>query len=498
MNDNYYEINGYDRNTNKVTWNSLNGLSVKKGIFVISISTLSRHFDGLPRGRDNPFKEESQKRNKERRAEKTKERKPKKMPRSFSEPATMRTLSFFIVLLCVWISFRMTNRSNHFSFSFSSSFSLNSNSNSFWIFQDILLDSEALEDGQAPARSLEYDFYRETCPEADKVIRAKVHQLFKIKASLAPALLRLAFHDCFIEGCDASILLDAVEGMDSEKDSPPNESLKGFDVIDIIKSDVEQVCPGVVSCADILVLAAREAALLAGGPFYPLNTGRRDSTAAFSDSATNELPSPHADLSETLASFSSRGFDERETVALLGAHSIGVIHCKFFQNRLYNFGGTDEPDPTLDSEILKKMRSKCPKNHSSTSPAASPFSDGSPMQTPLSPPLYDSLSSAVAPSTSFDKLLSSSPKDQGTVMTYEGTGADFGTVYYRSLLQGKGILYADQQLMAGEETGLWVRAYASDASLYQRDFALAMMKLSNLHVLTAPRGQIRLNCSRVA
>ncbi|KAK6284545.1 hypothetical protein POUND7_003497 [Theobroma cacao] len=357
------------------------------------------------------------------------------MPRSFSESATMRTLSFFIVLLCVWISFRMTNRSNHFSFSFSSSFSLNSKSNSFWIFQDILLDSEALEDGQAPARSLEYDFYRETCPEADKIIRAKVHQLFKIKASLAPALLRLAFHDCFIES---------------------------------------------------------------GGPFYPLNTGRRDSTASFSDSATNELPSPHADLSETLASFSSRGFDERETVTLLGAHSIGVIHCKFFQNRLYNFGGTDEPDPTLDSEILEQMRSKCPKNHSSSSPAAPPFSDGSPMKAPRSPSLYNSLSSAVPPSTSFDKLLSSSPKDQGTVMTYGGTGADFGTVYYRSLLQGKGILYADQQLMAGEETGLWVRAYASDASLYQRDFALAMMKLSNLHVLTAPRGQIRLNCSRVA
>lgn len=83
-------------------------------------------------------------------------------------------------------------------------------------------------------------------------------------------------------------------------------------------------------------------------------------------------------------------------------------------------------------------------------------------------------------------------------MTYDGHQGGFGTVYYRSLLQNRGVLYADQQLMAGEETGIWVRAYASDVSLFRRDFALAMMKLSNLRVLTGPMGQIRLNCSKGA
>lgn len=240
-----------------------------------------------------------------------------------------------------------------------------------------------------------------------------------------------------------------------------------------------------------------------GGPFYPLNTGRRDSTASFSDSATNDLPPPNADLSQTLASFSSRGFDERETVSLLGinllyslnfvfiyyldisymriwfhlfqspgAHSIGSFHCKFFQNRLHNFSGTNKPDPTLDPEFLNQLRSTCHKSYSSTSPAP-------------------------APAPSFENLFSSSPDDQGMAMTYEATGAGFGAAYYRSLLHGKGILHADQQLVVEEETGLWVRKYASEASLYQRDFAQAMMKLSNLHVLTAPSGQIRLNCSRV-
>lgn len=49
--------------------------------------------------------------------------------------------------------------------------------------------------------------------------------------------------------------------MESEKDSSPNEMLKGYDIIDAIKSEIEGVCPGIVSCADILVLAAREAIL---------------------------------------------------------------------------------------------------------------------------------------------------------------------------------------------------------------------------------------------
>jgi hypothetical protein len=53
-------------------------------------------------------------------------------------------------------------------------------------------------------------------------------------------------------------LLDNADGIDSEKDAVPNSgSLDGFTVVDDIKTAVENVCPGVVSCADILAIASQ-------------------------------------------------------------------------------------------------------------------------------------------------------------------------------------------------------------------------------------------------
>ncbi|CAH1429032.1 unnamed protein product [Lactuca virosa] len=70
--------------------------------------------------------------------------------------------------------------------------------------------------------------------------------------------------------------------------------------------------------------------VLAGGPFYPA----------------------HTDLQQGV-------FTDKETFTLLGAHSTGMIHCKFFEKRLYNFGGTNKPDLSMDSEFLELLRSLC-------------------------------------------------------------------------------------------------------------------------------------------
>ncbi|KAL7585686.1 putative Peroxidase 48 isoform X1 [Lactuca sativa] len=321
--------------------------------------------------------------------------------------------------------------------------------------------------------SLQYDYYRQSCPEANQIIKSTLRRIYDRNSSAAPAILRLVFHDCFVQGCDASVLLDPTEIMGSEKDTPPNQSLKGFEHLDIIKAELENACPGVVSCADLLVLAARESVILAGGPFYPVHTGRKDSSRSFPQ-LSYELPSPLDDLSTNIARFATRGFTDKETVTLLGAHSTGMIHCKFFEKRLYNFGGTDKPDPSMDSEFVELLRSVCNNRSHSHSHSQSP-------------------SASLSPSPSSSKTR----QDQGMKMDYEGKGSGFGTLYYRSLLQGRGILFVDQQLTAGEETATWVRQYASDVSLFRKDFAQVMMKLSSTQVLTGDKGEVRLNCREV-
>ncbi|KAF9616471.1 hypothetical protein IFM89_029768, partial [Coptis chinensis] len=294
----------------------------------------------------------------------------------------------------------------------------------------------------------EYDFFHDTCPQAEQIVSSMVRYLYKKHSKIVPALFRLVFHDCFIQGCDASVLLASVDGIRSEKDTPPSDTLQGFNVIDMIKSKIEEGYPATVSCADILVLAARERIAMAGGPYYPLYTRRRDSLMSFLEVAAFELPSPHDDLYKTFTSFASRGFDERETFSILGAHSIGIIHCQFFHNRLYNFAGSGGPDPSLEPGFLNQMRSRC--NNSGDL-----------------------------------------PEEPGMNMDYEGAkGSGFGTHYYKSLVEGKGILHADQQLMASDETARWVQTYSSDGPLFQRDFAQVM--------ITSPLGQVRLNCSMVS
>lgn len=66
----------------------------------------------------------------------------------------------------------------------------------------------------------------------------------------------------YFQGCDASLLLNSKGSNKAEKDGPPNLSLHAFYVIDSAKKELEAWCPGVVSCADTLALAARDAVAL--------------------------------------------------------------------------------------------------------------------------------------------------------------------------------------------------------------------------------------------
>lgn len=102
-------------------------------------------------------------------------------------------------------------------------------------------------------------FYSKTCPQAESIVKSTIKAHFQSDPSIAPGLLRMHFHDCFVQGCDASILID---GPNTEKTAPPNTLLRGYEVIDDAKSQIEAACPGAVSCADILALAARDSVVI--------------------------------------------------------------------------------------------------------------------------------------------------------------------------------------------------------------------------------------------
>ncbi|KAK4489695.1 hypothetical protein RD792_000329, partial [Penstemon davidsonii] len=120
-------------------------------------------------------------------------------------------------------------------------------------------------------------------------------------------------------GCDGSILLDNNGTIQSEKDAAPNtNSTRGFDVVDNIKTAVENSCPGVVSCADILALSAESSVSLAGGPSWNVLLGRRDSTTANQAGANASIPAPFESLNNITAKFSAVGLNVTDLVALSG------------------------------------------------------------------------------------------------------------------------------------------------------------------------------------
>ncbi|RWW01073.1 hypothetical protein GW17_00035911 [Ensete ventricosum] len=176
--------------------------------------------------------------------------------------------------------------------------------------------------GVAADGGLSPHYYKETCPLAEHIIRQNVEAVVYRDPRMAASLLRLHFHDCFVLGCDASVLLDDADGIVSEKNAVPNlDSLRGFEVIDSIKAVLEEACPLTVSCADILAIVARDAVHL--------------------------------------------GLDMVDLVSLSGSpHTIGRSRCVSFKGRLY---GQDPIEPFEEhdrhhrySEFFSSLRSACP------------------------------------------------------------------------------------------------------------------------------------------
>ncbi|XP_020586448.1 peroxidase 5-like [Phalaenopsis equestris] len=297
---------------------------------------------------------------------------------------------------------------------------------------------------------LQMGFYSRTCPQAEMIVRDEVNMALRNDVGLAAGLVRMQFHDCFVRGCDGSVLIDSTPTNKAEKDSPVNNpSLRGFEVIDRAKERLEAACEGTVSCADILAFAARDSIAFSGGFGYPVLGGRRDGRVSILSETFSNLPSPNSNLSQLIQSFANKGFSREEMVTLSGAHTIGRAHCSSFNNRLYNFSTTDAQDPSLEPLLATQLKQQCPLNNNNGN-----------MVVPMNPRSSYTLDSS----------------------------------YYSNVLAMRGLFTSDQALLTHPATANQVMRNAFDSSMWQDQFTRAMFKLSLLGVITGTDGEIRLNC----
>ncbi|BFG19738.1 hypothetical protein CerSpe_060120 [Prunus speciosa] len=217
----------------------------------------------------------------------------------------------------------------------------------------------ALAVAQEVEGQLMVGFYGETCPQAEPIVRNVVREAILSDTNMAPVLLRLHFHDCFVEGCDGSILIE--NGPSGERHAFGHQGVGGFEVIEKAKAELEAACQGVVSCADIVALAARDAIAMAGGPAYEVPTGRRDGVVS-NMSLADDMPDVSNSIQQLKVKFMRKGLTEKDLVLLSAAHTIGTTACFFLTRRLYNFFPGGGSDPAINPTLLLELKQKCPQN----------------------------------------------------------------------------------------------------------------------------------------
>ncbi|KAL5202192.1 hypothetical protein ABZP36_013144 [Zizania latifolia] len=278
----------------------------------------------------------------------------------------------------------------------------------------------AVISGAAPASgtttsSLQYDFYASRCPKAEET------------------------------GCDASILLDPTKtNPQTEKTTIP---LRGYDAVNKIKAAVEAVCPGVVSCADIVAFAARDSAIVSGNFAFAMPSGRRDGLVSNAFDVLLGIPSPASHLQDLIIRFNAKGLSVDDLVILSGAHSFGLIHCSSVTGRLY-----PTVDPTMNATFADKLKKLCP------------------------PPSSGGGNRAVS-----ENQVSPDPN---------ALSNDF----FKNVISGQVMFTSDQTLTSRNDTATMVANNAGNPVAWMARFAAAMVKLGGIEVLTGTAGEVRKVC----
>lgn len=299
------------------------------------------------------------------------------------------------------------------------------------------------------AAQLRRNHYASVCPDVETIVRGAVAKKFQQTFITVGALVHLYFHDCFVQGCDASVLIASTANNTAEKDNSANLSLAGdgFDAVIKAKAALDAVprCRNQVSCADILTMATRDAIALAGGPAYAVELGRLDGLSSTATSVTGKLAPPSSTLDKLTALFASNGLSQTDMIALSGGHTVGLAHCSTFASRL-----RPTVDPTLSPKFAAQLQAWCPANVDARTAV--------PMDTV--------------------------------------TPRSFDNQYFKNLQTGMGLLSSDQLFYTDPRSRPTVDAWAKSEAAFDQAFVAAITKMGRIGVKTdASQGNIRRDCA---
>ncbi|GMN19703.1 hypothetical protein TIFTF001_046981 [Ficus carica] len=217
---------------------------------------------------------------------------------------------------------------------------------------------------------------------------------------------------------------------------------------------LEATFPGVVSCADILALAERDAVVLETGTTsysdtiklcvwfsWQVPTGRRDGRVSLALEA----------IDSQKQQFATKGLNTQDLIALVGNDS---SHMSY---RLYYFSATTASgaDPTINPSFVPTLRAHCPQNGDRTR----------------------------------------------RVDLDTGSASLFDTTFFANLKNGRGVVESDQVLWTVPSTRTIVEGFlrlrGAQGLNFKVEFAKSMEKMSNIGVKTGTHGEIRRVCTAV-
>ncbi|KAH0969414.1 hypothetical protein GBA52_028726 [Prunus armeniaca] len=236
---------------------------------------------------------------------------------------------------------------------------------------------------------LNVGFYAKSCPKAEDIVKKVIFQTISTTPSLAGPLLRMHFHDCFVR---------------------------------------------------------------LNGAHWNVETGRRDGRVSNITEAFRNLLPPTANITILKAGFARKGLSAKDLVVLSGGHTIGTSHCTAFSNRLYNFTGKGDTDPTLDPNYIARLKLKC------------------------------------------------KPNDQKTLVEMDpGSFKTFDQTYFTLVSKRRGLFQSDAALLDDSETKAYVQSHAAAVgkSGFFKDFGVSMVNMGRIGVLTGNAGEIRKVCSKI-